>query len=46
MSVGTLLVVQWLRLHAPNAGGLVSIPDQELDPTCCSKTQDLVQPKK
>ena len=22
------LVVQWLRLHAPNAGGLGSIPDQ------------------
>ena len=25
---GTSLVVQWLRLHAPNAGGLGSIPDQ------------------
>ena len=24
----TDLVVQWLRLHAPNAGGLGSIPDQ------------------
>ena len=23
---GTSLVVQWLRLHAPNAGGLVLIP--------------------
>ena len=23
---GTSLVVQWLRLHAPNAGGLGSIP--------------------
>ena len=23
----TSLVVQWLRLHAPNAGGLGSIPD-------------------
>ena len=28
------LVVQWLRLHAPNAGGLGLIPSQELDPTC------------
>ena len=25
---GTSLVVQWLRLHAPNAGGLGSIPGQ------------------
>ena len=25
---GTSLVVQWLRLHAPKAGGLGSIPDQ------------------
>ena len=25
---GTSLVVQWLRLHAPNAGGLRSIPGQ------------------
>ena len=26
--LGTSLVVQWLRLRAPNAGGLGSIPDQ------------------
>ena len=26
--LGTSLVVQWLRLHAPNAGGLGSIPGQ------------------
>ena len=26
---GTSLVVQWLRLCAPNAGGLGSIPDWE-----------------
>ena len=26
---GTSLVVQWLRLHAPNAGALGSIPGQE-----------------
>ena len=25
---GISLVVQWLRLHAPNAGGLSSIPGQ------------------
>ena len=25
---GTSLVVQWVRLHAPNAGGLGSIPGQ------------------
>ena len=24
--IGTSLVVQWLRLHAPNAGGPCSIP--------------------
>ena len=24
---GTCLVVQWIRLHTPNAGGLGSIPD-------------------
>ena len=25
---GTSLLVQWVGLHAPNAGGLVSIPGQ------------------
>ena len=25
---------QWLRVLAPNAGGLGLIPDLELDPTC------------
>ena len=29
---GTSLVVQWVRLHAPNAESLGSIP--ELDPAC------------
>ena len=29
-SDGTSLVVQWLRLHAPNAGGPGSIPGQEI----------------
>ena len=28
LGAGTSLAVQWLRLHAPNAGGLVSIPGQ------------------
>ena len=28
LTLGTSLVVQWLRLHAPNAGGLGSIPGQ------------------
>ena len=28
LRAGTSLVLQWLRLHAPNAGGLVSIPGQ------------------
>ena len=26
--IGTSLVVQWIRLRAPNAGGLGSIPGQ------------------
>ena len=26
--IGTSLVVQWVRLHAPNAGGPGSIPGQ------------------
>ena len=31
---GTSLVVQWVRLHAPNAGGPGSTLVRELDPTC------------
>ena len=31
------LVVQWLRLHAPNAGGPGSIPGQGPRSTCCSQ---------
>ena len=31
---GNFLVVQWLRLHVPNAGGLPSIPGQGTKPTC------------
>ena len=36
---GTSLVVQWLKLHTPNAGDLGSIPGQGtiLYPTCCSQ---------
>ena len=30
--MGTSLVVQWLRLHAPNAGDLDSIPGQGTGP--------------
>ena len=29
-SAGTSLVVQWLRLHTPNAGGPGLIPGQEI----------------
>ena len=32
--LGTCLVVQWLRLHAPNEGGPVQSLVGELDPTC------------
>ena len=28
LTLETSLVVQWLRLHAPNAGGMGSIPHQ------------------
>ena len=31
---GTSLVVQWVRLHVPSAGGAGSIPGLELDPAC------------
>ena len=31
---GTSLVVQWVRLHASNAGGLGSALGGELDPAC------------
>ena len=31
---GTSLVIQWVRLHAPNTGGPGSIPVRELDPAC------------
>ena len=31
---GTFLLVQWLRLWAPNAGGKGSIPGQGTRPTC------------
>ena len=35
----TSLVVQWLGLHAPSAGGLGSIPDQEANiPYAATKT--------
>ena len=31
---GTSLVVQWLRLHAPNSEGAIGSLVRELDPTC------------
>ena len=52
------LVVQWLRLHTPNAGGLGLMPGQGTrsymlqlkDPSCCdlkkSCNKDPVQPNK
>ena len=33
---GNSLVVQWLRLRAPNAGSLSSIPGQEVDSMYCN----------
>ena len=34
---GTSLVVEWLRLHAPNAGGIwVQSLVRELELTCCN----------
>ena len=33
---GMSLVVQWLRLHTPNAGGPGSVPGRELDPASCN----------
>ena len=44
-TIGSFLVVRWLRLCAPNAGGLGSIPSHGTrlhkatvkDPTCCSE---------
>ena len=41
---GTSLVVQWQRLHTPNAGFLVQSLVRELDTTC--HNEDLVQPNK
>ena len=34
---GTFLVIQWLRLQAPNVGGQVLSLVRELDPTCCNQ---------
>ena len=38
-SVGTSLVVQWLRLLAPNAGGMGLIPGQGSKTHVAPKTQ-------
>ena len=42
--VGTYLVAQWVRRHAPNAGSSVQSLIRELDYTCSN--EDLVQPNK
>ena len=34
--MGTSLVVQWLRLQAPNLGAQVRSLVRELDPICCN----------
>ena len=34
MDLGTSLVVQWLRLHIPNAGAWIQFLVRELDPIC------------
>ena len=43
-TLGISLLVQWLRLHSPNAGAQVRFLLRELDPTCYNS--DLAQPKK
>jgi len=35
----TFLVVQWIRLHAPNAGGLGSIPGQGTKISCATQSK-------
>ena len=35
-SLGTSLLVQWLRLHTFNLEGLGSIPGEGTDPACCN----------
>ena len=39
MLIGTSLVAQWIRLHAPNAGGLGSIPGQGTRPHMHATTE-------
>ena len=41
--LGTSLAVQWLRLHAPNAGDTGSNPVRELDLTCRNKRPHMPQ---
>ena len=41
--VGTSLVVQWLRLCAPNAGGRGLIQVRELKPTCFNQKSHMLQ---
>lgn len=39
------LVVQWLRLHAPNAGAQVQSPIRELDPIYHPMTKRFYMPQ-
>ena len=41
--MGTSLVVQWLRLCAPNAGGRGLIQVRELKPTCFNQKSHMLQ---
>ena len=43
--LGTSLVVQWLRLHTPNAGGLGSIPGQGTRSHMLQLSVRILQPK-
>ena len=39
---GTSLVVQWVRLHTPTAGGLIRSLVMELDPACMPQLRSRV----
>ena len=40
--IGTSLVIQWLRLHAPSAGGLGLIPGRSLDPNMLQLKKEIL----
>ena len=41
---GSYMVIQWLRLGTPNAGGWVQFLVRELDPACCNQTFPQLRP--